>query len=83
MNLILNITQLIDKYDLVIDGIQFTNDGEMVLRHDNIEIELGDGSNLAYTDDESWEVYLEELEGKTGVLYMKEFDSTILLQALK
>ncbi|MCR5103441.1 MAG: hypothetical protein K6B68_03170 [Eubacterium sp.] len=72
--LILNITQLVDKYDLDIQGIEFTNDGEVVLRHDNIEIELGDGSNLPIQMMNLGGI-LKEIEGKSGVLYMKEFDS--------
>ena len=46
-DMILNITQLLEKYELEIQGIRFTADGEIVLTHDNIEIELGDGSNVA------------------------------------
>lgn len=71
---IMTITQLVDKYKLDIQGIEFTSDGELVLRHDNIEIELGDGSNLAIQMMNLGSI-LEGLEGKTGVLYMKEFDS--------
>ncbi|MBQ8950772.1 MAG: hypothetical protein IJ065_06345 [Eubacterium sp.] len=71
-NLILNITQLIIKYELVIDGIQFTNEDEVILYHDGIEIELGDGTNLAIQMMNLGSI-LEGLEGKTGVLYMKEF----------
>ena len=71
-NLILNITQLIIKYELVIDGIQFTNEDEIILYHEGIEIELGDGSNLAIQMMNLGSI-LEGLEGKTGVLYMKEF----------
>lgn len=71
---IMTVTQLVDKYKLEIQGIEFTADGELVLRHDNIEIELGDGSNLAIQMMNLGSI-LEGLEGKTGVLYMKEFDS--------
>ncbi|MBO4591105.1 MAG: hypothetical protein J5684_00905 [Eubacterium sp.] len=73
-NTILNITQLVDKYDLDIRGIEFTVDGEVVLRHDNIEIELGEGKNLPIQLMNLGSI-LKELEGKSGVLYMKEFDS--------
>ncbi|MBR6403641.1 MAG: hypothetical protein IKS48_09690 [Eubacterium sp.] len=71
---ILNITQLVDKYDLDIRGIEFTVDGEVVLRHDNIEIELGEGQNLPIQLMNLGSI-LKELEGKSGILYMKEFDS--------
>ena len=71
---ILTITQLIDKYSIDIEGIEFTLDGEIVLRHDNIEIELGEGDNLPIQLMNLSSI-LEELKGKSGVLYMKEFDS--------
>lgn len=71
---ILTITQLIDKYSLDIEGIEFTIDGEIVLRHDNIDIELGEGDNLPIQLMNLGNI-LEKLQGKSGVLYMKEFDS--------
>ena len=73
-DMILTITQLLDKYDLDIQGIEFTADGEIILRKDNIEIELGDGSNLAVQLMNLGNILdSEELEGKTGVLYMKDY----------
>lgn len=71
-NLILNITQLIYKYGLVIDGIQFTQEDEIILHYNNIEVLLGDGENLAVQMMNLGSI-LEGLEGKKGVLYMKEF----------
>ncbi len=72
-NLILNITQLIYKYGLVIDGIQFTQEDEIILHYNNIEIELGDGSNLAVQMMNLGSI-LDGLNGQKGVLYMKEFN---------
>ncbi len=71
-NLILNITQLIYKYGLVIDGIQFTQEDEIILHYNNIEVMLGDGSNLAVQMMNLGSI-LDGLDGKKGVLYMKEF----------
>ena len=71
-DMILNITQLVEKYELNIQGIEFKADGEVVLRHDNIEIEVGNGSNLAIQMMNLGNI-LKEVEGKTGVLYMKEY----------
>ena len=71
-NLILNITQLIYKYGLVIDGIQFTQEDEIILHYNNIEVLLGDGSNLAVQMMNLGSI-LEGIDGKKGVLYMKEF----------
>ncbi len=72
--MILNITQLIEKYKLDIQGIEFSVDGEIVLRHDNIEIELGNGDNLAIQMMNLGNI-LQTVEGKNGILYMKEYDS--------
>ena len=44
---ILTITQLVEKYDLEIDGIKFTAENEIVLQHGGITIELGEGEYLA------------------------------------
>jgi len=73
-DMILNITQLLEKYELDIQGIEFTADSEIILRKDNIEIELGDGSNLAVQLMNLGSILdAEGLEGKTGVLYMKDY----------
>ena len=64
----------VEKYDLDIQGIEFKADGEVVLRHDNIEIEVGDGSNLAIQMMNLGNI-LKEVEGKSGVLYMKEYSN--------
>ena len=73
-DMILNITQLLEKYELEIQGIRFTADGEIVLTHDNIEIELGDGSNVAVQLMNLGSILeAEGLEGKTGTLYMKDY----------
>ena len=73
-DMILNITQLLEKYELDIQGIEFTADSEIILRKDNIEIELGDGSNLAVQLMNLGSILdAEDLEGKTGVLYMKDY----------
>lgn len=71
---ILQITQLIDKYELSIDGIKFTNENEIVLYHEDITIELGNGDNLAIQMMNLGSI-LEGLEGLSGTLYMKDFDS--------
>lgn len=71
---ILTITQLIDKYDLLIDGIKFTPENEIVLTHGGITIELGEGEYLAIQMMNLGSI-LEGLEGLEGTLYMKDFDS--------
>lgn len=72
--LILNISQLIEKYDLSIDGIKFTAENEIVLYHEGITIELGEGEYLPIQM-MNLKSILESLEGKEGTLYMKDYDS--------
>ena len=71
---ILNVTQLIEKYQLDIDGIKFTASNELVLTHDKITIELGEGEYLEIQMMNLGSI-LKGLEGKEGTLNMKDFDS--------
>lgn len=71
---ILTITQLIEKYDLAIDGIKFTPEQEILLYYDNITIEIGEGDYLAVQMMNLGSI-LSNLDGKEGVLHMKDFDS--------
>ncbi len=72
--LILSITQLIEKYELSIDDIKFTAENEIILVHEKITIELGDGENLEIQMMNLGSI-LEGLKGLEGTLYMKDFDS--------
>ena len=74
-NRILNITQLIEKYQLDIDDIHFTKDDEIIFTHGDIRIEMGDGSNLSVQMMNLGSI-LEGLEGKKGTLYMKDFSTS-------
>ncbi len=71
---ILEITQLIEKYELTIDGIKFTNENEIILFYEDIVIEMGTGENLAIQMMNLGSI-LEGLDGLSGTLYMKDFDS--------
>ncbi len=71
---ILTITQLVEKYGLKIDRISFTKEGEIILRHEHIDIELGDGSFLNNQMMNLGSI-LMGLKGKKGTLYMKDFES--------
>lgn len=71
--LILKLTQLIGKYDLKIDSIRFTTEGELVLNYADIRIELGDGSKLEEQLVDLAQM-LEGLQGKKGTLDLKDFD---------
>lgn len=72
--IILKMTQLIQKYKLPIESVRFTSDNEIVLKHDDIRIELGDGSNLEEQLVDLGQI-LEGLSGKKGTLDMKDFDT--------
>ncbi len=71
---ILTITQLVEKYNLEIDSIKFTAENEIVLQHGGITIELGEGEYLAVQMMNLGNI-LKNLEGMSGTLYMKDFDS--------
>ncbi len=72
--LILSITQLIEKYKLDIDAIRFTTENEIILVHEKITIELGNGDNLEIQMMNLGSI-LEGLKGLEGTLYMKDFSS--------
>ena len=71
--LILSLTQLISKYQLNIDSIRFTTEGEVLLYYADIRIELGDGSRLEEQLVDLGRM-LDGLEGKEGTLYLQDFD---------
>lgn len=71
--IILKLTQLINKYELKIDSIKFTSEGEIVMDYHDIRIELGDGSNLEEQLVDLNKI-LQGLEGKKGDLKMGNYD---------
>lgn len=71
---ILKLTQLIQKYELQIQGIRFTSDNEIVLEYEDIRVELGKGDNLEEQLVDLRQI-LEGLSGKKGTLDMKDFDA--------
>ncbi len=71
---ILEITQLINKYKVNIDGIEFTRYGELELQKGGVTIELGDGTNLPFQI-MNLENILDEVDGENGVLDMKNYSS--------
>lgn len=71
-SLILNMTQLITKYSLLVDDVRFTTDDEMILYSGDIKVLLGDGSNIEEKMVDLANI-LERLEGKKGTLHMEKF----------
>lgn len=70
---ILDITQLMDKYDLDADKIFFDSDYNVYLYFGAIEVSLG---TEEYIDEKIIQLryILPNLEGKSGILEMKDFD---------
>lgn len=69
---ILSITQLVNKYNLSIDRIYFTDDGNITLYFEDVRVTLGKPEEL----DEKvmrLQYVLPELEGKKGVLRMENY----------
>ena len=70
---ILDITQLLDKFELNADKIFFDSDYNVYLYFDEIEVSLGTED---YIDEKIIQLryILPNLEGKRGILEMKDFD---------
>ncbi|WP_024866808.1 cell division protein FtsQ/DivIB [Butyrivibrio sp. FCS014] len=70
---ILDITQLMDKYELDADKIFFDSDYNVYLYFGDIEVSLGTED---YIDEKIIQLryILPNLEGKSGILEMKDFD---------
>lgn len=69
---IMSITNLLDKYELMVDKIYFQSDLEVILYFDKIKIDLGEAKNL----EEKIMIlptFLKDLEGKKGTLYMADY----------
>lgn len=69
---ILNITQLVNKYHLLIDRIYFGRDDTLILYFDEIKVSLGNATDL---DEKlmNLQYMLPELEGKSGTLRMESY----------
>ena len=71
---ILDITQLLNKYALNADKIFFDSDYHLYVYFENVEVSLGTNDNI----DEKviqLQYILPELQGKSGILEMSEYDS--------
>ena len=69
---ILDITQLLEKYEISAEKIYFDKNQQMTLYFENIRVRLGDISNI---DDKITRVkaILPELEGQKGILRMENY----------
>ncbi len=71
-NMVLTLTQLLQKYDLPVDDIRFTSQKEIVLYCDDIKVLLGDDSHIEEQLSELGNI-LKSIEGRSGTLYMKDY----------
>ena len=72
-NILLSVTQMMDKYELDPDEITLKKEGtEIVLTFDHVRINLGTGDNI---DEKAAmiQTLLPKLDGKSGVLHMEEY----------
>ncbi|MCM1569292.1 MAG: FtsQ-type POTRA domain-containing protein [Roseburia sp.] len=73
-NDILNITKLLNKYELLADKIQFQGTKEITVFFGDLRVELGDESGHLEDKIMLLPRFLEDLSGKKGTLQMKVFD---------
>ncbi|MBR1862290.1 MAG: cell division protein FtsQ [Lachnospiraceae bacterium] len=72
----LDITKLMDKYDLNVDKIHFHDEGEITLYFGNVRVSLGNDNMHIEDKIMNLPVFLERLDGMSGVLDMREYDET-------
>ena len=70
---ILNLTQLLEKYEISADKIYFDHDMNVTLYFGQARVRIGNGSNI---DEKIMQlsVMVPAIEGKSGVLDMSEFN---------
>jgi cell division protein FtsQ len=72
---VLNITKLMEKYDVFAEKIYFSNFGEITLFKDDITIKLGKDKDLDIKI-MNLNAILQKLEGKKGTLRIENYDET-------
>lgn len=70
--MILTLTQLLQKYEIPVDDVRFTSQEEIILYYQDIQVLLGDGSNIEEQISQLGNI-LQSIEGKSGTLYMKDY----------
>lgn len=70
--MILTLTQLLQKYEIPVDDVRFTSQEEIILYYEDIQVLLGDGSNIEEQISQLGNI-LQSIEGKSGTLYMKDY----------
>jgi cell division protein FtsQ len=73
-NEILEVTKLLNKYELSADKIYFHASGEVTLYFDNVKVSLGAVDDTTEDKVMLLPVFLPDLEGKSGTLQMETYD---------
>lgn len=72
---ILNLTQILSIYRMMVDRIQYGDYGEITLFLGDIEVLLGNGGNLNSKVSELNDM-LPQLKGRSGVLHLEDYDES-------
>ncbi|MCI8659668.1 MAG: cell division protein FtsQ [Lachnospiraceae bacterium] len=72
---ILNLTQILSIYHMLVDRIQFGEYGEITLYLGEIEVLMGTGGNLNSKVSELNDM-LPHLEGRSGILHLEDYDES-------
>ena len=70
---ILNLTQVLEIYEIDVDKIKYNSKGESTLYMQDLEVFLGDSSDISGKVAELSDM-LPQLEGKSGILYLDTYD---------
>jgi cell division protein FtsQ len=73
-NLILDLTQGLQKYSIEVDKIYMTEDMEITLHIGDVKVELGSSKDLSQKLSDLSDL-VENLDGRSGTLDMKEVDT--------
>ncbi len=71
---ILNLTKLLNKYKLIADKIYFHTSGEITIYFEDVKVALGKETALLEDKIMLLPAFLPELEGKSGILQMENFE---------
>lgn len=72
---ILNLTQILSIYHMMVDRIQYGDYGEITLYLGDIEVLLGNGGNLNSKVSELNDM-LPQLNGRSGILHLEDYDES-------
>jgi len=70
---ILNLTQVLEIYDIKVDKIKYNSKGEATLYMKEIEVFLGNSSDISGKVAELSDM-MPQLEGRSGILYLDTYD---------